>query len=312
MKLIKKITNKIKTFPQAFRSSTVMKGSMHYENIILEYQEYKVGNYILKLPKGHLLPVYQNNGTLYDKGYIPIIQEIYKAFPDGYFIDIGANCGDTAALVKSITDAPVISVEGSTIFLPYLYQNVKMLPGKTLIVDKFLFLPELDSENLSYIEGTTTGHFEKTQTQSIISNKVYLENLISSIKKPINIFKSDTDGFDLLIVDNYIKQFHKLESIIFMELNPNYNLTSEQEVASKLKSWEKYGFSLIIFDNFGVPLTFIDNYYAAILTDLLRSVKLSTKYNRISVYYYDIWLFPKNKKFIFDTIKEGYRSNQYL
>jgi hypothetical protein len=45
---------------------------------------------------------------------------VLQKYPNLIFLDIGANCGDTAARVKSVSDIPIISVEGDETTFQYL------------------------------------------------------------------------------------------------------------------------------------------------------------------------------------------------
>ncbi len=61
---------------------------------------YLVGNYKINLPIDHPLKSYQNKYKNYDKKIGSIITHLEKNERNGIIIDIGANIGDTAALLR--------------------------------------------------------------------------------------------------------------------------------------------------------------------------------------------------------------------
>lgn len=53
-------------------------------------------------------------------------------------IDVGANVGDTIAVVKTEVDVPVIGVEGDEVTFSYLEKNSKQFNNNTNVVKTFL------------------------------------------------------------------------------------------------------------------------------------------------------------------------------
>ena len=57
----------------------------------------------------------------------------YGTYPDLAVIDVGANVGDTAAVIKAGADVPVFCIEGDPQIYPILQRNTRRLPGTTAL-----------------------------------------------------------------------------------------------------------------------------------------------------------------------------------
>src|SRR6266550_2375835 len=71
---------------------------------------YSVGRHRLKLPWDCCLDVYQANYKRYDWALGEIAREIFAKYPKSCAIDIGANVGDSAALICKHQDVPVLCI----------------------------------------------------------------------------------------------------------------------------------------------------------------------------------------------------------
>ncbi len=85
-----------------------------------EEKTYRIGRFELTLPADHPIDRYQKTYRLYDRVLGDIAHAVAAKYPDTTAIDIGANVGDTAALLCRDQDFPVLCIEGSPHFLKYL------------------------------------------------------------------------------------------------------------------------------------------------------------------------------------------------
>ena len=95
----------------------------------------QVGRFELVLPPGHLAPTYRNIYKLYDFNLGEIASLVVRKYRDATAIDIGANVGDTAAVLCRDHDVPVLCVEGHPAFLRYLKKNIARLPSGTELAE---------------------------------------------------------------------------------------------------------------------------------------------------------------------------------
>ncbi|HAZ47443.1 MAG TPA: hypothetical protein DDW76_13245 [Cyanobacteria bacterium UBA11369] len=80
-------------------------------------KEYQIGRYQIILPSDHLLDAYQSTWLRYDKALGYIAHAIFEKYPKSSAIDIGANVGDSAALIRQYSDIPVLCIEGNPNFI---------------------------------------------------------------------------------------------------------------------------------------------------------------------------------------------------
>lgn len=90
---------------------------------------YKLWNYKIKIPFSHNLPVVIISHKNYNTNLPRIAIYVNSKYPDSSIIDIGANVGDTAALLRSFTDYPITCVEGDTKFFDLLKSNTQQMKG---------------------------------------------------------------------------------------------------------------------------------------------------------------------------------------
>src|ERR1700730_4354384 len=88
-----------------------------------------LGAYNLRLPLSHELPFYRRTFPDYAFNLGRVSSHARQKYPDLTMIDIGANIGDSVAIVHKYSDHPVLCLEGEPRFFQLLKQNTRTLPG---------------------------------------------------------------------------------------------------------------------------------------------------------------------------------------
>lgn len=115
-------------------------------------------------------------------------------YPDKSIVDIGANIGDTAALLSSNSPNDLILVEASDFFFPILEKNAATFPNKTTLVNSFIS------------DGTSlTGHLHHWGGTAFLdegtgNEKIKTVPLGKLTEADVCFIKSDTDGYDFKIL----------------------------------------------------------------------------------------------------------------
>ena len=86
--------------------------------------ELRVGNFLLSAPSGHILAQVQATQPFRDLAIGLVARELARKYPGETFVDIGANIGDTAAVMATYSPSPIIAVEPSDFYHPFLMKNV--------------------------------------------------------------------------------------------------------------------------------------------------------------------------------------------
>ena len=89
----------------------------------------QVGDFVLSSPSEHLLARVQSVQPYRDLAIGIVARELARKYPGETLLDIGANIGDTAAIMATYSPSPKILVEPSSFFLVYLQQNAARIPN---------------------------------------------------------------------------------------------------------------------------------------------------------------------------------------
>ena len=253
---------------------------------------YVVGDYRLKFPKKHKLPIYQMQYKNYDKALKSIIYSIEKYSNKGTIIDIGANIGDTAAYIRSFSTSRIICVEGDGLYLKYLKKNMKMLPD-ILIYPTFLS----GRDRIAHYDVVRLGRGTAKLTQSdqdagsSVINFVSLSEILRDneiLPDSLELIKIDTDGFDfdiLLANEPIIKEY---KPNLYFEYDINFNERNELDSLEVIKMLESLGYGFVIYDNFGNLMNIVENECEREFIKLNRYIT-SCRKNGGGIHYCDVF-----------------------
>lgn len=110
---------------QVYRRGRAEKGFFANQTTI----QISVGNFVLEAPSGHILTRIQAVQPYRDLAIGLAAKELGQKYPGETFVDIGANIGDTAAIMATYALNPKILVEPSPYFCGYLRKNAANIPN---------------------------------------------------------------------------------------------------------------------------------------------------------------------------------------
>jgi FkbM family methyltransferase len=280
-KFIRKILNTV--------GYDITKVNVHSDKKAARVVKVKVGNYTIDMPG--------NNVQISTYKYRPDANKLLGTlsacvaakYPDTTVIDVGANVGDTIAVIKTAVDVPVIGIEGDAVSYSFLERNMKQFNNVTILRQflgeekktvKIAF--EKSGWNTTLIPTESEGENISLKTL----DEVLEENHLS--EKNNKVFKVDCEGFDTIIIRGAGSLLEKKKPVIFFEYNKtNMNAIGEDGL-STLFALEKFGYSnAIFFDNYGrymlnTPLS---------QRALVQQLHHYTEDGVSQVGYYDICLF---------------------
>jgi FkbM family methyltransferase len=223
-------------------------------------------------------------------------------YPDMSLIDIGANVGDTVAVVKTNIDIPVIGIEGDPVSFQYLERNTKQFKNITAIKE---FLGEKRETMQVTLEktGWNTTLIPTEKKGQEVSLKT-LDEVLTEYKvseNNIKVLKIDTEGFDTIILRGANDLLSKHKPVLFFEYNRANMDAIHEDGLSTLLSLEKYGYhSVIFFDNYGrYMITIPINQY-----DLIKQLHYYSEDEVSQVGYFDLCLFHEQDKDIAQKFTE--------
>ncbi|HIK17498.1 MAG TPA: FkbM family methyltransferase [Leptolyngbyaceae cyanobacterium M33_DOE_097] len=271
---------------------------------------YQIGAFALTLPLDHKLDVYQANWKRYDTALGYISQAIFEKYPDHTAIDIGANVGDTAALIRTYNkEVPLLCVEGNPEFITYLESNTQQL-GNVQIATCFIGEDNqaVDLNQISSQSGTASV-VNATQAQS--SKTIPMQSLTKLLQEhpqfqTAKLLKIDTDGYDFTIIQTSLPILASHQPVLFFEYDPFITPTGVSDSLKTVEALITVGYErFIVYDNFGNYLLSLSATDRDRFCDLNAYLKSSRyKSGKVIIYYFDICAFSQQDVDLFEQIRQ--------
>jgi FkbM family methyltransferase len=211
----------------------------------------------LLMRDSHNLPRYVDQHPLYDTALPAFVRLLVEELGRPIFIvDVGANIGDTAALVAAAAGADNIfflCVEADDEFFPFLKENTKGLKVQTVHAiagaDNRVALAETRSTG-----GTSAVVLGSGESKNVVR----IDDVIAG--RSVDLIKTDTDGFEYEVLKGLSDTLTKQAPYLFVEFHPpllrQYGNVDPSAVASLLLAYN-YCWALA-YDNLGNPMGLFD------------------------------------------------------
>lgn len=283
-KLIRNLLNKV--------GYDLVKVNVHDDSKAHKISKVKVGNYLIDMPG--------NNVQISTYKYRPDANNLLgilalcvsKKYPGLTVIDIGANVGDTIAVIKTAIEVPVIGIEGDPVSYKFLERNAGQFQNLTILKQ---FLGEKKQTMHVELEksgwNTTLIPSEgKGQELTLLTLDELLEQQKLSTRE-IKVLKVDCEGFDTIILRGATTLLQTQKPVVFFEYNKTNMNAINEDGMSTLLSLEQYGYrSVMYFDNYGrYMLTAPINNHS-----LIGELHNYTEDGVSQVGYYDVCLFHES------------------
>ncbi len=256
----------------------------------------------IKMPKSFRGFYYMSEFPFYDR-IIPRIITYLKNFNSENIknismIDVGANIGDTVALVRQYHDIPILAVEGDDEYFSYLEVNSSLYTNITITKQ---FLGEKD-ENIG-LKLTQDMGSARLQTSSKKISIISLDTLLEQYEnfKKSCFLKIDTDGYDSIIIRGAKKYISGSKPIIFMEYDPQLLAEHNDNGIDIFNELFEMGYTRgIVYENFGVYM------FSFRLNDLEFIYELKNYFfkNKL-ISYADILLFHDENQTFFNKTRDA-------
>ncbi len=274
---------------------------------------HKIGRFDLVLPADHRLDIYQSRYRLYDRGLGEIANAVISKYPDMTAIDIGANVGDSAALICSKHDVPVLCIEGNPRFTSYLRANLDKLHPAVVLAECLVgaqngFVAAQDLRT----GGGTASLVHATSPVSSDARIVVrtLQDILAEYPAfaGAKLIKIDTDGgdFEILIASAHL--FCQSRPVLYFEYDPTFRKTGLQQAMNAVTRLQEVGYRrFLCYDNFGHFAREIADDVTAQFLDLNRYVMSHLFFGR-QIYYFDICAVCESERDIADKLVTFHRN----
>ena len=185
--------------PKPLQSSVKRTGRLLRDKVYAKQGtvEMKLGRFTLEIPKHHHLMALLKSQPYRNLCVGIAAKQVSLKHNDATIVDIGANIGDTAAVIAQHCANKLILVEASDYFAGILARNVKQFPNEVEIQRVFVSDGKEIRGNLHYRGGTA--FFEEGAGASSGPSKP-TRRLCDIADAKTRFVKIDTDGFDTKII----------------------------------------------------------------------------------------------------------------
>jgi FkbM family methyltransferase len=183
---------------------------------------YRVGDFDLLIPLSHRLPAHQAAFPLYDRALGRLAALVHAKFPAASVVDIGANVGDTPALIRSASPAPILCIEGDPRFFAILERNAPRLGDGVLLENCLVGTTAGQVAGVIRSQGGTARVVDSSSGRLSFAS---LEEILARHPgfPPPALVKLDTDGFDCPIVESCAALWKRTTTpVLFFEYTPDY------------------------------------------------------------------------------------------
>ncbi|MES2446442.1 MAG: FkbM family methyltransferase [Bacteroidota bacterium] len=267
-----------------------------YKKFKSPIKKIKVGEFLLIANRESRLDEFLERHKNYSRNFSKLVKQILIDDMDSLIIDIGANIGDTVALLRSEKVVnPILCIEGNPFYLNLFDQNIKNFDNVTLLRS---FLSDKTEElNVQVFTNEGTAKIEKNN-DGILIKMTTLDELINNNQiENIRILKVDTDGFDILILTGAKEVVEKNQPVIFFEYDNDLN-SSKTSCLSYLLSLRDKGYqNALFYDNLGNFLISLDLSQVELIRSLDKYINKDSAFQ-----YYDVAVFHEKDKKLAENI----------
>ncbi len=281
----------------------IIKVNVHSDSKAAKVKKVKVGSFYVDMPG--------NNPQISNYKYEPEVNSqlgrlslcIAAKYPDLTVIDIGANVGDTIAVIKTAIDLPVIGIEGDNVSHSFLQRNTAQFNNITLVKE---FLGEKQDTVPVSLEkkGWNTTLVPAAASAHVITLKT-LDAVLSEnrlLDRCLKLLKIDCEGFDTIILRGATGLLQQQKPVLYFEYNKTNMDAIKEDGLSTLLSLEQYGYEhVIFFDNKGrhILSTPVNQH------ELIRQLHHYADENDSAIAYYDVCLFHREDTDIAGAFMQG-------
>ncbi len=255
--------------------------------------EFKYHRYSLQIPFSHDLPLNMKMFPTYNVNLGEITKIVHQKYADLKVIDVGANIGDSVAVMHHEAVVPILCIEGNPKFLKLLEQNAKQFKDieieASFVGEKSVKVNPQNNLGTAFLEESNDGIMVHTMQEVISKHPKFAT---------AKLLKIDTDGFDNIIIRASKELLSNAKPIIFFEYDPFYLAKQNEKGIDIFDFLEELNYtSAIVFDNFGFYLTTVSLSNKNLLKDLHHY------FNRNGSIYMDICVVHKDDVDLLERIK---------
>lgn len=232
--------------------------------------QYQLGKYRIRLPLSAQQPRYRKLYPNYAMQVARIGRIVKFKYPTMRIINVGANVGDTAAILLSAESHQILCIEGDDVYFAVLESNARNLGDGVHPVHCYV--------------GATTGRLAATVSASRGTGRlvptgaqhesVQIARLSDILADRPEFLESklliiDTDGYDCAIIESELPWLSESRPVVFFEYVPDLALSVGIDPSVVFDALRTVGYDgLLVYDNTGDYLCSAHLHNRELLEDL--------------------------------------------
>ena len=255
----------------------------------------RIGTFdLLVPPQNPLYETYRDNPR-YNSELGRVASSVYTKYPEMVSVDVGANIGDTAAIIRSVCSGPIVCVEGDKLTGEVLDENAKILGGITVM---HVYLGHSRGEQRVRIlkEGWNNTLLPvDCKVNGKIISLVPLDDVVADIDlQRIKLLKIDTEGYDARVLRGSQNVLRAGRPVVIFEHNPENLSALGEDGLSVFSGLKNQGYRSILFwDDRGRFLLGTSLNDMSVIADLHNYVECCKTYLD-DIYYLDACVFHEH------------------
>ena len=212
----------------------------------------------MHLPRHHGLHYFVRSNPRYADNLIELAKSVAR-HGDGTIslLDVGANVGDSTMFVLDQVPGTAVCLEANPRWQPYLERNLGHR-SDVIVVPAVLVASDADTSVLSMRSadiGTSIVVREDDPSEPALP-AMTTDELLSLVPHldRVRLIKSDTDGYDIMLMHAYLKSFQTSKPVLFFEYDPRPTrlTTPEYEPRELWPELHDNGYErAVVWDNMG-------------------------------------------------------------
>jgi len=246
------VSTKDRTWLDRVRWSALLRARQMLVRISDPVVEYDFCGTKLHLPFSHDLPIYRRTLPMYSDNLGRIAAQLSTKYGDLEIIDVGANVGDTAALIHSRIHVPILCIEGDPRFVELLRANVAGHRPTSVVEQSFI---GTSGESLIAVVHDGTARLVHTQSNNgeSIQTKSFDQILEAHPSfRGSRLLKIDTDGMDIAILNSAYNWISRQKPVLFFEYDPDLQRDYGSSGLKLLGKLKEVGYRrVLVYENTG-------------------------------------------------------------
>jgi FkbM family methyltransferase len=258
---------------------------------------YEIGAGHLWMPLSHDLPLHRSAYPQYSSNLARVAASVAAHSNDFVVIDVGANVGDSLALMRAAAgEFAILCIEPEPSYFRCLQANARQF--KNVEVLQLALADRTTQQSAALISYRGTASIDPIAGGSVpfstLDEVIELQPAFAQAR----LVKVDTDGSDLSVIRGGASFLRKVRPVLFFEYDPVF--FSWEEVEETVALLTRAGYRTMLFwDNTG-------DFLIRLTTDDVEKLRDLTSYysGRASSRYCDVAVFAADDEAVSDAIRD--------